>query len=102
MSPTSTARRRTTVRKITLCAAALVVAVLPTACGAAYADSEEGHAGHGSEVVEVGGADAAEPQADEEGDEAADDSDKAAEEDKPAEEKAAEEKPEDDGNGGDK
>jgi hypothetical protein len=51
-------------RKVALCAAALVVTLLPTACGAAYADS--GHSGHVTEVVEVGGADAAEPSPDEE------------------------------------
>jgi hypothetical protein len=65
VSPNSTARHRAAVRKIALCAAALIVTVLPTACGAAYADSEDGHAGHhGSEVVEVGGADAAGPGSD--------------------------------------
>jgi hypothetical protein len=63
MSPNSTARHRSTMRKVALCAAALVVTILPTACGAAYADS--GHAGHGT--VEVGGADAAEPNDDEDG-----------------------------------
>jgi len=63
VSPNSTARHRTAVRKIALCAAALIVTVLPTACGAAYADSENGHSGnHG--VVEVGGADAAGPGSD--------------------------------------
>jgi hypothetical protein len=62
MSPTSTARHPSTLRKITLCAAALVVTLLPTACGAAYADSERGQ---GTEVVEVGGAAAAEPRSDE-------------------------------------
>jgi hypothetical protein len=51
-------------RKVVLCAAALVVTLLPTACGAAYADS--GHSGHGTQVVEVGGAAAAEPSSDEE------------------------------------
>lgn len=62
MSPTSTARHRsTTPRKVALCAAAVLATLLPTACGAAYADS--GHSGHGTEVVEVGGADAAEPAA---------------------------------------
>jgi hypothetical protein len=64
MSPISTARNRSTLRKITLCAAAIVVTLLPTACGSAYAAS---HAGHSSQVVEVGGADAAEPGAAEEG-----------------------------------
>src|SRR5918998_482190 len=62
MSPTSTARHPSTLRRIALCAAALVVTVLPTACGAAYADS--GHTGHG--VVEVGGAAAADPRGDDE------------------------------------
>ncbi|HYH32735.1 MAG TPA: hypothetical protein VD903_20365 [Pseudonocardia sp.] len=68
MSPTSTARHRSTARKVALCAAALVVTLLPTACGAAYADSEDGRSGQdSSEVVEVGGADAADPRsADEE------------------------------------
>jgi hypothetical protein len=70
MSPTSTARNRSTLRKIALCAAAIVVTLLPTACGSAYAAS--GHVGHTSQVVEVGGADAAEPGA---ADEAADDKD---------------------------
>jgi hypothetical protein len=60
MSPTSTARNRSTLRKVTLCAAAIVVTLLPTACGSAYAAS---HVGHTSQVVEVGGADAAEPAA---------------------------------------
>jgi hypothetical protein len=70
VSPNSTARHRTTVRKIALCAAALIVTVLPTACGAAYADPEIGHAGHqsssadGSDVVEVGGTDAADSESD--------------------------------------
>jgi hypothetical protein len=63
MSPTSTARHPSILRRVALCAAALVVTVLPTACGAAYADDESSHAGH-SEVVEVGGADAAEPRSD--------------------------------------
>jgi hypothetical protein len=62
MSPTSTARHPSTLRRIALCAAALVVTVLPTACGAAYADS--GYAHHG--VVEVGGASAADPRGDDE------------------------------------
>ncbi|GAA5123333.1 hypothetical protein [Pseudonocardia adelaidensis] len=70
MSPTSTARH-SNLRKISICAAALVVTLLPTACGAAYADI--GHAGHTSEVVEVGGADAAEPSGDGENDGNADD-----------------------------
>lgn len=69
MSPTSTARHPSILRRVALCAAALVVTVLPTACGAAYADDESSHAGH-SEVVEVGGVDAAEPRSNE--DDAAD------------------------------
>ncbi|TQM15971.1 Pecanex-like protein 1 [Pseudonocardia kunmingensis] len=78
MSPNSTARHWTTARRIALCAAALIVTVLPTACGAAYADSETGHAGHhstgpdGSDVVEVGGVDAADPRPDDEADAEAD------------------------------
>jgi hypothetical protein len=76
MSPSSTARHFSTRRKIGLCAAALVVTVLPTACGAAYADDSA------PEVVEVGGVSAAEPIPDE-GDAAANDA--------PAEEGAAEE-----------
>jgi hypothetical protein len=63
MSPTSTARHRSTLRKLTLCAAAIVVTILPSACGAAYADS--GHAGHSSEIVKVGGGSADEKEADE-------------------------------------
>ena len=65
MSPTSTARNRSTLRKIVLSATAIVVTLVPTACGSAYAASA--HAGHSSEVVEVGGVAAAEPIADEEG-----------------------------------
>jgi hypothetical protein len=62
MSPTSTPRA--TARKVALCAAALVVTILPAACGSAYADSTRGggHAGHhssgstvdGDDVVKVG------------------------------------------------
>jgi hypothetical protein len=62
VSPTSTARRQQTIRKIALCASALVVAVLPTACGAAYADSDESRTGNSSEIKEVGGVDAAESE----------------------------------------
>ncbi|GAA0895215.1 hypothetical protein [Pseudonocardia zijingensis] len=58
MSPTSTTRYRSTLRKIALCGAALAVTLAPAACSTAYAD--DGHAGH-TEVVEVGGVDAAEP-----------------------------------------
>ena len=61
MSPNSTSRRPPTTRKIALCAAALVLTLLPTACGAAYADDDA------PEVVEVGGVDAAEPSNDEDG-----------------------------------
>jgi hypothetical protein len=66
MSPSSTARYFSTRRKIGLCAAALVVTLLPTACGAAYADDDA------PEVVEVGGVSAAEPSPDSD-DAAADD-----------------------------
>jgi hypothetical protein len=59
MSPISTARYFSTRRKIGLCAAALVVTLLPTACGAAYASDEA------PEVVEVGGVSAAEALPDE-------------------------------------
>jgi hypothetical protein len=55
MSPSSTARHFSTRRKIALCAAALVVTLLPTACGTAYADDDA------PEAVEVGGVSAAEP-----------------------------------------
>jgi hypothetical protein len=66
MSPTSTARHPSTQRKIVLCAAALMVTLLPTACGAAYADTGyTGHTGHGT--VEVGGVAAAEPIDDKDG-----------------------------------
>jgi hypothetical protein len=68
MSPTSTARHRLTARKIAICAAALVVAVLPMAYGAAYADD------NAPEVVEVGGAEAADGESgDESGDDSGDD-----------------------------
>jgi hypothetical protein len=73
MSPSNTARYFSTRRKIGLCAAALVVTLLPTACGAAYASDEA------PEVVEVGGVSAAEPSPDE---------DDAAANDAPAEEGA--------------
>jgi hypothetical protein len=63
MSPNSTARHPSTTRKIAICAAAVVVTLLPAACGTALADS--GHAGHAT--VEVGGADAAEPINDDDG-----------------------------------
>jgi hypothetical protein len=63
MSPTSTTRHPSPLRKITLCAAALAVSLLPTACGTAYADS--GHAGHGT--VQVGHAAAAAPIDDQQG-----------------------------------
>jgi hypothetical protein len=63
MSPNSTARHPSTTRKIALCAAAVVVTLLPTACGTALADT--GHAGHAT--VEVGGVDAAEPSNDDDG-----------------------------------
>jgi hypothetical protein len=76
MSPSSTARYFSTRRKIGLCAAALVVTLLPTACSSAYAADEA------PEVVEVGGVAAAEPLADE---------DDAAADDPAAEEGAAEE-----------
>jgi hypothetical protein len=76
MSPSSTARYSSTRRKIGLCAAALVVTLLPTACGAAYADDDA------PEVVKVGGVSAAEPSPDE---------DDAAAEEGAAEEGAAEE-----------
>lgn len=66
MSRNSPARRPSTTRKIALCAAALVVTLLPTACGAAYADDDA------PEVVEVGGASAAEPNRDEDGADAED------------------------------
>ena len=66
MSPSNTARYFSTRRKIGLCAAALVVTLLPTACGAAYAADDA------PEVVEVGGVSAAEPIPDE-GDAAAND-----------------------------
>jgi hypothetical protein len=46
VSPTSTARHRATFRKAAVCASALVVAVLPTACGTAYADSAGNDSGH--------------------------------------------------------
>ncbi|HLU58768.1 MAG TPA: hypothetical protein VKZ81_25180 [Pseudonocardia sp.] len=109
MSPTSTARHRsTTPRKVALCAAAVLATLLPTACGAAYADS--GHSGHGTEVVEVGGADAAEPAAvnapDDDGDDdaeadAADGDEDAAEGDEEdADEKDADADGERRGNGG--
>jgi len=68
MSPNSIARHPSTLRKLALCAAAVVVTLLPTACGTALADS--GHVGHAT--VEVGGADAAEPIDDEAGDAAED------------------------------
>jgi hypothetical protein len=72
MSPTSTARHPSTQRKIVLCAAALVVTLLPTACGTAYAGTGySGHSGHGS-TVEVGGVAAAEPIDDKDGDAAGD------------------------------
>jgi hypothetical protein len=71
VSPTSTARNSSTLRKIALCGAAIVVTLLPTACGAAYADS--GHAGHSGEVVKVGQSDATEPSSDQaDGQDAAD------------------------------
>jgi hypothetical protein len=76
MSPSSTARYFSTRRKIGLCAAALVVTLLPTACGTAFAGDRT------PEVVEVGGASAAEPSPDE---------DEAAADDAAAEEGAAEE-----------
>jgi hypothetical protein len=63
MSPYSTARRPSTARKIALCAAAVVVTLLPTACGTALADSGD----TAQTTVEVGGADAAEPIDDEDG-----------------------------------
>ena len=80
MSPNNTARHRATVHKIAICAAALIVTVLPTACGAAYADSEPGHAGHHSSTadgseVEVGGEDAAQPRSDDEAEGADEDAD---------------------------
>jgi hypothetical protein len=53
VSPTNTARHRQTLRKVAIYGSALVVAVLPTACGAAYADSDL-HSGH--DVVDVGAA----------------------------------------------
>jgi hypothetical protein len=65
MSPSSTARHFSTRRKIGLCAAALVVTLLPTACGTAYAGDDA------PETVEVGGVSAAEPA--EQDDDAADD-----------------------------
>jgi hypothetical protein len=94
MSPTSTARHPSTLRRIALCAAALVVTVLPTACGAAYADS--GHAGHG--VVEVGGAAAAEPRGDDEEAAAEDDADQNA--DQNEEQAGGEEAPAEEANAG--
>jgi hypothetical protein len=63
MSPNSTARHPSTTRKIALYAAAVVVTLLPTACGTALADSGD----TGSTTVEVGGVDAAEPIDDEDG-----------------------------------
>jgi hypothetical protein len=59
MSANSPARNPSTIRKIALCAAAVMVTLLPTACGAAYADDDS------PEVVEVGGASAAEPSSEE-------------------------------------
>jgi hypothetical protein len=75
MSPSSTARHFSTRRKIALCAAALVVTLLPTACGTAFAGSDRDP----DEVVEVGGVSAAEP-AEQDDDAAAEDDDAAAEE----------------------
>ncbi len=79
MSPTSTPRA--TARKLAFCAAALVVTVLPAACGSAYADSAlgGGHAGHhssgttadGDDVVKVGESQDEDAPADD-GEEAAD------------------------------
>jgi hypothetical protein len=75
MSPSSTARYFSTRRKIGLCAAALVVTLLPTACGTAFAGD------HAPEVVEVGGVSAAEPLPDE--DDAAAEEDAAADAEAP-------------------
>jgi hypothetical protein len=87
MSPNSAARNPSTIRKIALCAAAVVLTLLPTACGAAYADDDA------PAVVEVGGVDAAEPSSDEDGAAAKDGADENDEEpgdsggdDEPAEE----------------
>jgi hypothetical protein len=57
MFPSSSERRRSTARKLAISAAAIVVTVLPTACGSAYAGSPSngsgvsmapGRSGHGS------------------------------------------------------
>jgi hypothetical protein len=46
VSPISTPQHRTTIRKAALCASTLVVAVLATACTAAYADEAGVHSSH--------------------------------------------------------
>ena len=61
MSPTSTARHPSILRKVVLCSAAVVVTLLPTACGAAYA-ADSTHTGH-TGVVKVAGGTTAEPTA---------------------------------------
>jgi hypothetical protein len=76
MSPNSIARNPSIARKIVLCAAAVVVTLLPAACGTALADSGD----DGQATVEVGGADAAEPSDDEDGASADDSADDGADE----------------------